>query len=368
MTSSLSLSSLENNGSFSPLLNATAELLSATTELLNATAEQLNATAAEHLGGDHPAVGISDSHVWIASVGLLSVALLFGVLRGTPSAPKGGAGFSRALITHSEIALSDCRRRASAEETLGSLRAHSEDRVRTGDSRLCCGIPFTENMSVLALTAALFAIITILQALAARIAKSDALLADCASMAVDALTYLLNIFVEAREGKAFHRELQIIAPTISLSMLAYFTVSMLLEAKETLFAKAGTEADDDVNPTIIMGFAILGIVFDAIALRAFLKDADKGSMNMFAAFAHVGADFLRSTVTLVAAILIMRGYDGIRTDAWACVAVTGLIFAGILFAIYELAKDMRAYVSRRRTTLSDESSIRLIDLSSYSEG
>ena len=105
-----------------------------------------------------------------------------------------------------------------------------------------------------------------------------------------------------------------------------------------------------VDPTIILGFASLGILFDAIALRAFLQDADKGSMNMFAAFAHVGADFLRSIVTFAAAILIMNGHDGMRTDAWACVIVTGLILAGVLFAAYEWSKEMRSYVRHRSRT------------------
>jgi Co/Zn/Cd efflux system component len=174
-------------------------------------------------------------------------------------------------------------------------------------------------------------------------------------MAVDALTYLLNIFVEVREGKLFHRELQLVVPSISLSVLFYFTVAMLLEAKETLSSHTGAEADEDeVNPTIILGFAVLGIVFDAIALRAFLQDADKGSMNMFAALAHVGADFARSTVTFAAAILIMNGHDGARTDAWACVIVTGLILGGILFAVYELAKEIRTYRRDQGLTSSFE--------------
>ena len=93
-------------------------------------------------------------------------------------------------------------------ETLRTLSSSAADRFQAPDARFCCAIRFTENMKVLALTAALFALITVAQAIAASIAKSDALLADCVSMAVDALTYLLNIFVVAREGKSFHRELQ----------------------------------------------------------------------------------------------------------------------------------------------------------------
>jgi Co/Zn/Cd efflux system component len=323
---------------------------------------------------------ISDSHIWIATCGCLGVALLLGGLCGSRQRPQsfleetltlspgGRKGLTPKSIGESVLLASPRRAPVEALRQLTSPKASPlmpgqviasspsvaptlQDRFHADEPRLCCGVPFTENMRVLALTAALFAFITVAQLIAASVAKSDALLADCVSMAVDAMTYLLNIFVEAREGKAFHRELQCVVPAISLSVLFFFTVSMLLEAKETLAAHAGDgAADDEVDPTIILGFASLGILFDAIALRAFLQDADKGSMNMFAAFAHVGADFLRSIVTFAAAILIMNGHDGMRTDAWACVIVTGLILAGVLFAAYEWSKEMRSYVRHRSRT------------------
>ena len=55
---------------------------------------------------------------------------------------------------------------------------------------------------------------------------------------------------------------------------------------------------------------------------------------------------MRSITTLVAAILILNGSDGKLTDAWACVAVTWLIFGGVLFAVYEWAKDLRSYIAK----------------------
>ena len=272
---------------------------------------------------------------------------------GAPA--REASGLKRGL-TLGESVISGNSRKASVDGIMRSLSSQIQD-----TSGLCCGVRFTENMRVLALTAGLFGLITAVQYGAAGgavfglslpgVPKSEALLADCVSMAVDSLTYLLNIFVEAREGSRFHRELQLIVPAISLSILVYFTVDVLLEAKGTL---AGEE-DDDGDPYanqpmkrayILGGFATLGIIFDLIALRAFVKDADKGSLNMWAAFAHVGADFVRSITTLVAAILILNGSDGKLTDAWACVAVTWLIFGGVLFAVYEWAKDFRSYIAK----------------------
>jgi len=295
---------------------------------------------------------IQDWYIWAAAGGLLGVTLLVGFVLGAPA--REASGLKRGL-TLGESVISGNSRKASVDGIMRSLSSQIQD-----TSGLCCGVRFTENMRVLALTAGLFALITAVQFVAAGgagfdkvlgVPKSDALLADCVSMAVDSLTYLLNIFVEAREGSRFHRELQLIVPAISLSILVYFTVDVLLEAKGTLAGEEDDEGDPYANQPmkrayILGGFATLGIIFDLIALRAFVKDADKGSLNMWAAFAHVGADFVRSITTLVAAILILNGSDGKLTDAWACVAVTWLIFGGVLFAVYEWAKDFRSYIAK----------------------
>jgi hypothetical protein len=286
---------------------------------------------------------VRDHHVWLGVGCLITAGALFGFAMGKPlTAEKDRASqLSRQSScveeTLGESFLSGATRRASMDETLRTMVSQQPVTY--------CGLVFTENMRVLALTAALFGLITAAQYVAAKAAASEALMADCVSMAVDALTYLLNIFVEAREGKYFHRELQLIIPAISLSVLVYFSVDMLLEARETL---AGHDEPEDVNPYIIMGFSLLGIVFDAIALRAFLKAADKESVNMFAAFAHVGADFIRSITTLVASVLILASsLDGKRIDSWACIIVTLLILMGVVFAVVEWGKDFRKYVSAK---------------------
>lgn len=236
---------------------------------------------------------------------------------------------------------------------------------------------FTGNIRVLLFTAILFGMITIAQVVAAEMANSEALMADCVSMAVDALTYFLNIFVELRKGEPMHRHLQLLVPSVSIGILVYFTVDMIFEARETLLSPS--QERDDVNPWIVGGFAVWGIIFDLFALAAFMRNAkadqqqddtlrsgesrdsfasseggeqlvhEGGSgreVNMMAAFAHVGADFARSITTLVAALMIaFWNLDGPSTDAWACLLVSGMILLGACATATEVVKE---FFSRQR--------------------
>ncbi|CAK0799253.1 unnamed protein product [Prorocentrum cordatum] len=170
---------------------------------------------------------------------------------------------------------------------------------------------------------------------------------DCVSMGADALSYFMNIGVELREGKPFHRQLELICPAVSVLILVYFTVRGALGALDTL--RADAENEEPVNPWIVMAFAIWGIVFDCFALRAFLSSADVGSAqsNMMSALLHVGADFARSVTTLIESVLIIGwricfGFDSVRTDAWACLMVSGTILLGAVAAVVEIARDFTA--------------------------
>lgn len=207
--------------------------------------------------------------------------------------------------------------------------------------RRICGCWWSGNTRVLFATAVLFTIITTAQYFAARIAKSEALLADCVSMAVDALTYFMNIGVEMLKGTKAHRPAQMIVPLISISLLSYFTIGVILEATPNLHNYDGA---DDVNPWIVFAFACWGIVFDVASIYFFWRNAKKMGanlgINMMAAFLHVGADFARSCTTFVESILIIGfGFNGTVTDAWACMMVSAIILAGAAFALFEWFLD-----------------------------
>jgi len=200
------------------------------------------------------------------------------------------------------------------------------------------------NIRVLLFTAMLFTTITVAQSVAATIAHSAALMADCVSMGADALSYFMNIGVELREGKRFHRQLELICPTISILILVYFTMVEALGALGTLQGDA--DDGEPVNPWIVMAFAIWGIVFDCFALKAFLSNTDGGSAqsNMMSALLHVGADFARSITTLVESMIIIFFHvDSVKIDAWACMMVSGTILLGAVAAVVEIVKDFRAH-------------------------
>jgi len=208
-----------------------------------------------------------------------------------------------------------------------------------------CGCWWSGNTRVLFCTASLFGGITMAQYAAAKIANSDALLADCVSMAVDAFTYAMNIGVEIAEVKCnkAHRPAQLMVPLVSISLLTYFTISVIQESVPNL---KNYDSGEEVNPWIVLGFAVAGIVFDVVSIWLFARNAKKSAgglgINMMAAFLHVGADLARSSTTLVESILIMAfGFNGTVTDAWACMIVSAIILVGAACALVEWILDAR---------------------------
>jgi len=215
--------------------------------------------------------------------------------------------------------------------------------------QIICGCKTTGNMRVLALTACLFVIITVAQLFAAVLAHSGALMADSVSMGVDSATYLLNIVAEASRGKRCHRPFELMVAAVSQAVLIVLTVGVLLESLPNLNGAAEDDDDaDEVNPAIVMAFAIWGLLFDALSLGAFVRN-QRGSgeqigVNMTAALSHVGADFARSITTLVESILIMAfRFDGTKTDAWACMAVGSTILLGAALAIFQWVREVIVY-------------------------
>jgi hypothetical protein len=228
--------------------------------------------------------------------------------------------------------------------------------IDTDRYRQICGCWWSGNMRVLLITAALFMLITIAQTVAAKIANSDALLADCISMAVDSLTYFLNIIVECLKGSCLYRASQLIVPAISLSILAYFTVAVIQEVLPVI--QNGPDEEDDVNAYIVLAFALFGILFDVISIYYFYRnlkrsEGSKLGVNMLAAFLHVGADLARSLTTFTESILILSfGFEGAITDAWACMIVSTTILIGVAYGVFEWMVDARSGCSKSARQLN----------------
>jgi len=161
------------------------------------------------------------------------------------------------------------------------------------------------------------------------------------------------MFAELARGRPSHKPLELAISLVSQLVLVYATVCVVLEALPNLSGKG--KDDDDVNPRIILAFAVLGWLFDMISLLAFRKNHsgndDSSSINMQAAFMHVGADFLRSGTTFVLGTLILFfHFAGARTDAMACMVVSATILLGALIAFVEWASQFRLYMQSATKT------------------
>jgi len=215
----------------------------------------------------------------------------------------------------------------------------------------------TPNIKALLVSAFLFSLITIIQVFAAQIANSQALLMDCISMGVDALTYMFNIGVELRKRDGSdHKGTQLIACAISLSCLLYFTYDAMRESWGTVRVCRGWDTDEgdeeDVNGYITLGFALGGVLFDALCLWAFYesnkKNGEARHVNMFTALLHVSADCMRSTSTTVMSILILwAGVDSSCADAYTSIFIGVTIIGGGCVGIFNWVKLLWAFYHER---------------------
>merc|ERR1711948_28618 len=89
-------------------------------------------------------------------------------------------------------------------------------------------------------------------------------------------------------------------------------------------ATASSEDGDDVNGWITFAYGAGGVIFDIISLWAFHRSSRKEgqSVNMFTAFLHVAADFLRSGATVCMSLLILLGgFDSTCLDAYTSLLI-----------------------------------------------
>jgi len=206
----------------------------------------------------------------------------------------------------------------------------------------------TPNVRALGVSAFLFTLITVVQYFAAIVAHSHALKMDCISMGVDAFTYMGNIVVECkkRDG-AKHVTSQLVIVACSLGLLCLFTVLALQESWDTVQVcrgkkEAGGE-EDDVNGWITLAFAVGGIAFDIVCMVEFHKGNQRTgsarSVNMFSALLHVGADFLRSTSTMVMSLVILLAHvDSGCVDAYTSILIGVTILVGAAVGFFRWVK------------------------------
>jgi Co/Zn/Cd efflux system component len=169
----------------------------------------------------------------------------------------------------------------------------------------------SNNAKVLLLACCLFSCITVSQYIAALMAHSLALAADCASMFADALSFLGNLLAECAPA---HRKvfLELVMSAVSLLLLGGFTLFFVLQALDNLDGDGSAGERAEVNAHIVIIFAVLGILFDVTSLAAFkiwhLDDARKNPEP--AMLGGLGSPLTFSGDAVVAAAAMSSEADG----------------------------------------------------------
>jgi len=132
------------------------------------------------------------------------------------------------------------------------------------------------------------------------------MMADCAAMAVDAMTYLFNYAAEriknrtspdkddhlSPEARQRRKKLQIlylelIPPLISVTTLMAVTILSLKQAIDVLM----TDTTDEPSPDVVIMtiFSLLNLILDAVNVSCFAKAAD-GVVGLRSSFEAITAD------------------------------------------------------------------------------
>merc|ERR1712194_980620 len=243
-------------------------------------------------------------------------------------------------------------------------------------------VPLTNNVKALFIMMVMFAAISLGQYCAAIAANSQSLKSDVVSMAMDAVSYFGNILGESSDVPSQRIVLQLFFSIFSLVLLNYFNTSILMESIAIIKASKEEQEDEEegegVEGKIVIAFAGLGLVFDAICLYAYYhyakQDADieyremmriaeaegmdleeakskvsKPEINMLTALLHVSADLLRSTVTFIEGILLLVGFLSPSEQEFldsiiACIIGASIYLASI-YALYEWVTSFWAWFS-----------------------
>lgn len=232
------------------------------------------------------------------------------------------------------------------------------------------------NVKVLLATFSLFMTITVAQLFGAFLSNSLALLADAVSMGVDSLTYLFNICAECRPSEHNSREQdRLISSGFSLIVLFGVTMTFVVQAVQRLLNPVVTDGEV-IDAHIVFGFALVGLLFDAISFGLYISNRRKAqqdpasakTLNMDSAMLHVLSDSLRSITTLVESLLIWLGHlNAGETDTWSSLIVSTAIILGSIRTFvkwcFSLCKHCRNKRARQGFRLVSDIELPLPELS-----
>lgn len=130
------------------------------------------------------------------------------------------------------------------------------------DPNCCFGGTLTPNAKVLLVAMSSSSVITVAQTFGAVASNSNALMVDCVSMAVDAVSYGVSATTEVwpDKNKKQQEGKQLITSAISYALLMCFTMMFMLDAKDTIMdeRKVNGKINDSINPYVVFAFALFG--------------------------------------------------------------------------------------------------------------
>ena len=218
-------------------------------------------------------------------------------------------------------------------------------------------------------------------------------------MAVDALSYFGNILGESSDIPSQRIVLQLLFSLVSITLLLIFNTQIMIESiaimKDNDGEDDGGEGEEQgVEGSIVLAFALFGLLFDFVCLWAYHhyakidaetefqlmkkealeKGGEVGSevakikkpkINMLTALLHVSADLMRSTCTFVEGIVLLAGKltpsDQAYIDAICGIVICSTLYAASAYALYEWVTEMSGWF----TGLGAEITVYVPELDDY---
>lgn len=202
----------------------------------------------------------------------------------------------------------------------------------------CCG---TANQRTLWVLAALTLSFASAQTVAALAANSLTLLGDSATMLLDGVTYVVNLYAASRRGSgpeaARRAELmEVRAAAFSVAALLLMTALLAVDALGRVCCSAAGH-EEAVDGRIVLGFALANLATDVVMCSRFLYASRvselKSQLNLASAYAHLVGDTLRTLASVVAGSVEMTAqtvHDTLSVDGALTLFVCCVIFVGTL--------------------------------------
>lgn len=223
-----------------------------------------------------------------------------------------GSGFDDGKDWEAGKVMTSQERETGALNAQGQIQPEGQGKAKEHQTRL---------MVTLGLTLTIFAV----EVVGAVITGSLALLVDCAHMLTDVAVLTASTITAVLMRRKPNKErtwgwarLEPITAGLGALILMAVGVYALVEAVLRL---AGFSRDEVQSVGMLLGFGVLGLVFNVISVFV-LSGQHKDNMNMRAAFLETMNDALGSFTVVISAIVIMTtGWHGFDALAGAVIAL-----------------------------------------------